>query len=102
MGQHTPGPWAVDGEDIFAKVLSPDGWVIAETDHVHVGRPDEWEDVHMANMRLIAAAPDLLAALIQQCPCECQRGSMTDDFGNEREIVDVCQRCAAIAKAEGK
>ena len=54
------------------------------------------------NMALIAAAPDLLAALIHQCPCECRHEIWTDDFGNERDVEDVCQRCAAIAKAEGK
>ena len=57
---HTPGPWVVEGEDIFAKVMSPAGWIIAETDHVHVGKPGEWEAVHLANMRLIAVAPELL------------------------------------------
>ena len=60
---HTDGPWVVDGDDNFAKVIASDGWTIAETDHMHAGDdPGNW-DVHLANMQLISAAPDMLAAL---------------------------------------
>ena len=58
----TPGPWFVDGDDHFATVLAPDGWVIAKTDHLHAGDDPGNCGVHLANMQLIAAAPDLLAA----------------------------------------
>lgn len=57
MIQHTPGPWAVSCESVddeWAVVTTPGGAVIANVNADH--RQD-------ANARLIAAAPDLLAAL---------------------------------------
>lgn len=54
---HTPGPWQIEGitsvrrgEDLIALVYAPlEGMA-------------NWTDHHNANMALIAAAPDLLAA----------------------------------------
>ncbi len=47
---HTPGPWTVDGSDIYA-----DGLIVAQASF----RLEQWE----ANAKLIAAAPALLEAL---------------------------------------
>lgn len=63
MSAHTPGPWqAVEDEQ---HLLSPDQfriWINAEGLHVaYVDGPRNVERV--ANARLTAAAPDLLAAL---------------------------------------
>lgn len=70
MSKHTPGPWVVEGWD----VREPDGCVINEGLQVvaikngaecsiyaatECGDGDEME----ANLHLIAAAPELLAAL---------------------------------------
>ncbi|EPO6584328.1 hypothetical protein [Enterobacter hormaechei] len=52
----TPGPWAVDWSDFV--VVSKDGEGVADFDY---GRFDDDEDC--LNAILIAAAPDLLAAL---------------------------------------
>ena len=52
---HTPGPWAIglDTDDHEAQIISADGWHLATVAL----------DPLPANARLIAAAPDLLAAL---------------------------------------
>ena len=83
--KHTPGPWAVGGRLVIAEKY---GSVCAVDD----GQSD-----YVANARLIAAAPELLAAL----------KAITDELGvpdpgypapvaNAAEIAR-----AAIAKAEG-
>jgi hypothetical protein len=58
MTKHTPGPWHVNGRSID----SIDRRTVATTEGIYRrerGRPEEQE----ANARLIAAAPELLAAL---------------------------------------
>jgi hypothetical protein len=59
MSKHTPGPWRVTAKintNIIRQARQDDGFddYIAST----------WGGPHEANARLIAAAPDLLAALI--------------------------------------
>ena len=76
--QHTPGPWVRDFED---DVLSADGDLVAA---VYAGDLDEQED----NARLIAAAPDMLAAL-----------ELIAASGQRNAAYDAC--VAAIAKAKG-
>lgn len=95
---HTPGPWAVgDKRGVWAGpvVMANDGqrgvaFVCGESD---------------ANARLIAAAPDLLAA----CEALCDRltgwmdETAADDDDRERQdeaALDMAD--AAIAKAEGR
>lgn len=53
---HTPGPWAFDPET--SRVFDADLWYVAEID-------PEYASGTEANARLIAAAPDLLAALVR-------------------------------------
>lgn len=84
--QHTPGPWqyhvTVDGDAIVAgggKVR------VAEALVCDVGYEDE-----RANARLIAAAPDLLAA------CEAMIGTA------KKAGMNVSAFRAAIAKAKGE
>jgi hypothetical protein len=86
MSKHTQGPWAVhyhestDTYTIYVAGRSWERWAVA-----HVGDCTQDED----NARLIAAAPDLLAALnylVDRVPA----------LGNVPEIR------AAIDKAEGK
>lgn len=84
--QHTPGPWFVAKETDLQEsdgnvVVSPNGWEI---------RPDGYQKLgdEMADLRLIAAAPDLLEAL------QSMVNHLTDD---DYEIAR-----AAIAKATGE
>lgn len=84
---HTPGPWDNDGNDISAK-----GSVIATvtlpplTDSDRITGPEI-----VANARLIAAAPELLAALKRRAE---RRDAFDDD-----EWQDVMR---LIAKTEGR
>lgn len=68
--QHTPGPWIIDSE---GSITDLSGRVIAPLVHGHnvpslafprgSGQYQAEDDGGAANARLIAAAPDLLAAL---------------------------------------
>ena len=94
MSAHTPGPWVVD--DDFAEPEVMAGEVFVAT--AHAGQPDDtWTDrpQAMANAHLIAAAPELLAALKEAVANHARESSAC-----------ACLQClrfrAAIAKAEGK
>ena len=88
MSKHTPGPWRV-----------VDSW----NDHMVEGQNGEeiiWQDgphntpaIKEANARLIAAAPDLLEALVMVL----DDPNALDGRPRTYEIV-----CAAIAKAKGE
>lgn len=60
--KHTPGPWKVD---------TVGGTTLKNEKDFHVVRKDNeilistWGKPHLANARLIAAAPDMLEALIK-------------------------------------
>lgn len=93
---HTPGPWTVHEY---------------KTGKISVWPEDQSFEMPardvpcMANARLIAAAPDLLAALKHQHLAllhKIYRGS-TDDEAQElhRIACSNCSSCAAIAKATG-
>ena len=87
MANHTQGPWMADPE--FTQVWDKEGRVrVADCDHKGgIARLPHGE--RRANMLLISAAPDLLAAL--------QR-LMRYDFG---ESAGAKEARAAIAKATG-
>ena len=109
MSKHTTGPWVIrNGSDIFTplgaanaegiEAPSNDGWMIADCDMGSLS----FDEV-TANARLIAAAPDLLEALIQAeerlCVAEYHLDRGEDDsIRFESEILDAR---AAIAKARG-
>lgn len=99
MGNHTPGPWAVQRLEESHNGYT--GWktftirskqnvclsVVGEVDHYH-------EQDHEANALLIAAAPDLLDALRA-----CVFSLRSPDALNENS-VKMAEK--AIAKAEGR
>lgn len=63
--QHTPGPWEFDGVDTVGSALANADVAtliaVRDTNYTHGGK---WNtDAMEANGRLIAAAPDLYAAL---------------------------------------
>jgi len=96
MSAATPGPWTAHGRGIFAGDLH-----LAETTHPR--DIEEHPDAHypdydqsIANARLIAEAPDLLAALKW----------FVDDLTAEHAVMvdfdaNVARARAAIARAEG-
>jgi hypothetical protein len=57
---HTPKPWSVDSNDAQQIIADCDGLLVAE---IHDAAGDRTETEVDANRRLIAAAPELLAAL---------------------------------------
>ena len=98
---HTPGPWGCDGTEVHAEHL-----VICNAYRSRTDDEGNWmrsEEVE-ANARLIAAAPDLLAAC-QAIANDCERVLDGDDFSGMpdaelfRAFLDVLR--PAIAKAEG-
>lgn len=92
---HTPGPWTAR-----VKRTGESWWVVAPRPNGQEGYLAECvgrQEANEANARLIAAAPDLLAALrvllgTSECSCE---GDCVPD------CTHVIAR-AAIAKAEGR
>jgi hypothetical protein len=92
MSGHTPGPWVIEG-DVAAL---PDDIGVGIVNRKHDG--DDW-DVAMvhssaANARLIAAAPDLLAA--------CKLIASYAISWQPLTPGDIREMTAAIAKAEGR
>jgi hypothetical protein len=94
--KHTPGPWHV-GKTAPCIVYDDNGWGVANTvNH------DRYVYAMQANARLIAAAPDMLAALQAIL-----QGVKHDDTGDGyAEIVlstdDARTARAAVAKATGE
>jgi hypothetical protein len=86
--QHTPGPWYIDCQNESAAIgyraiIDGDGYTVCSP-----------SPMGQANARLIAAAPDLLAAL------EVVREYM-DHAADQFSYEDIVQIRAAIAKATG-
>ena len=107
VGGHTPGPWTVEDPFDHELVIVQDGKASHEWQFIATiphgdkdGDPDDIPDVIAErNARLIAAAPDLLAAL--------KRLLAAQYPGTENHHETGC-RCfiheaqTAIAKAEGR
>ena len=99
--KHTPGPWEVrtDGE-LFA-ICGPAKWIVTvdvdEEGNIALQDGTSEYEVNQANANLIAAAPDLLAALERALPSLCKCGSR-DCY--ETEVHQ--QAVAAIAEAKGE
>jgi len=91
---HTNSPWHLGKRADKVAIYSKDGTEIAEILH---GFTPEWRE----NARLIAAAPEMLAALNESLNYIVMRGSGMD---LSYEALDkLCNGIrAAIAKAEGK
>jgi sigma54-dependent transcription regulator len=114
--RHTPGPWvSIDDYEVSVDAESNIGneiaawWVVGNPD---VGNGEVAAILHFygseearadANARLIAAAPDLLAAL--KSLGRCVLDQVESDIGRECRSRDLPKEwhtaAAAIAKAEG-
>lgn len=111
---HTPKPWLVADSEPFVYALNSAGtnrfWCSVQggcyPSH-HGGTPTQADEL-LANARLIAAAPDLLAALrgfanlaeyreIREAMASCLRPHERAGF-----LADMEAARAAVAKAEGK
>ncbi len=105
--KHTPGPWAVQAQDLYAPI-----WVVApEPDFRFVakmgsqmGTHDVPQNEDAANARLIAAAPELLAALKKMEDVFSdlmERGESFKATRHEAAYVAILQAYRAIVKATG-
>lgn len=103
--KHTPGPWHISGKhgNLRTEVVSGGRAIAAVWTHQSVpvdvtdpqrGNTEQPLEEGAGNLRLIAAAPDLLAA------CNAAMDAMIrEDFGT-LTLVPLIR--AAIAKAEGR
>ncbi len=93
--QHTPGPWRLDG--LSAHVVTADNGSIEVARCGHETTHPVTEQRIAANARLIAAAPELLAALrqVQDISAEMGRSGREGTFG--LRLYDAVQ--PAITKA---
>lgn len=94
---HTSGPWMVepcpDGLDIY----SPKGRIAM----INLDEPEEGNDL-LPNARLIAAAPELLAALEELMEGACEALSFLDReiVKHIKPLIDTAE--TAISKARGE
>ena len=91
--QHTPGPWDVEPKGSRHFVDGADGLTVAYLDRVGVRERAEIE----ANARLIAAAPELLAAL--ECILKRYESAGVQCYPEARREVIAAR--AAIDRATG-
>lgn len=93
IAKHTPGPWA-HCENVAGNIIGSDGVVICSV-YGSEARAEEDD----ANQALIAAAPDLLAALDR---AEAFIAGFEDDDTQEGIPEMLAAIRAAIAKAKGE
>ncbi len=91
---HTPGPWHI-GMKPGPMIYDKEGAQVA-----NMSIPMLPADEHLANVRLIAAAPDLLAAL-QALMADIDRMEVGRDASLELFVATNKIARAAIAKATG-
>lgn len=92
MTNHTPGPWAAN----------PDGLIHAGKNRLHIAQAATIGMGHAAaaNARLMAAAPDLIAALTHALDRFESIPAHQDEAGIYRHAATIAR--AAIAKATGE
>jgi hypothetical protein len=103
MSAHTPGPWHVerDGDETMVwsgRTEQQAQWAIADVCGTASGIVGLRLGEGIANARLIAAAPDLLAAL--KAIAAIQYNRLDAEQGELSQHVEIAK--AAIAKAEGR
>lgn len=98
--KHTPGPWTIELSG-YGSIICKDGKSMAVAWPEGLGGPSF---PHEANARLIAAAPELLEALLEAVECGMVPISSVKDGGastHSRQVRCADMIRAAIAKATG-
>lgn len=103
MSAHTPGPWTDEsGDGSKWGVFDADGRAVALAQQIVSLRADVYQAERTANARLIAAAPDLLAACKSFVEYEKAMDS-GDHVGGMLAYSQFSREAReAIAKAEGR
>ena len=110
MAEHTPGPWSVGdkpGVWVGPVITANSGkkgiaFVVGQTDSGWLGgyETSAGEDRTNANARLIASAPDLLAAL-KLCK-QALKNYIDSGYDEEEDQEAYAAAMAALSKAEGR
>ena len=95
VGAYTPGPWHEHSVELYI-VCGANGQAVADTEADSID-----QDERFANARLIAAAPDLLEALIDTLDFLERHSNRWDGVNGKHPQVVVTAARAAIAKATG-
>lgn len=97
--KHTPGPWHI-GMKPGPMIYGPKGEQVADMRHKPFTLVSEIDE-SVANVRLISAAPDLLAALeIAEGRLMCIDAQKLDTVARNDDVIDRIR--TAIAKAKGE
>lgn len=96
--KHTPGPWTWNGKDMpYADITDANGCVVAGVNECDCATDADARREERANARLIASAPDLLAALRTT-----DAAMRAHPGGDCRSAEDIEAARRAIARAEGR
>lgn len=110
--KHTPGPWIAHYYNASMAIRT--GWRIETSDRTQIAIiPDHTfvQPYEEANARILAAAPDLLAALTRLVVGHPGKAALLDYYHDRAncEAPTICEHClsveqarAAIKKAEGQ
>lgn len=102
MSNHTPGPWTIEKSTrTDHHIIAGRRWIATASNHDFHPTQDENERT-IANARLIAAAPDLLAALVEIVGQENPNRWGYDAAHKALDDDWRAQARAAIAKATGE
>ena len=96
MTEHTPGPWSYRSLPKDNRDLNRVYWVDGP-DHSHIADIFSTGDMAEANAALIAAAPDLLEALIELLGHAVEQ---YPHYGSPRGQEEIIRAREAIAKAK--
>ena len=114
MAGHTPGPWSLETVKTSCGIchkVGPFPWKLGQHNHacIYVDYPNHdnrglYEDELAANARLIAAAPELLAALLAAMTfidSHVADPDITGEMATNYAALMAANPKAAIAKATG-
>jgi hypothetical protein len=97
--KHTPGPWSIEKTDSYGAsvvAIAQVAWCGANSSYGSMGNQSISARQAKANARLIAAAPDMLDALLTLM----ENAENVDGLGFN--MFAVTKACRAIAKATGE
>jgi hypothetical protein len=105
MSEHTPGPWFVVETEILGTCIRPNtdgGGIAKDGSYLSIYVYTSEDAARQASAHLIAAAPDMYAALKRQQD-NIRRWLATGVPATEEESKQISDQIdAAIAKAEGR